>query len=58
MPTYEVSVRRSEIITFHVEADDADAAWDAYLLEGDEIGSYSDPQPEVLDVRELPERKP
>ena len=69
MPTYEVIVRRTEAVTFHVVADDADAAREACLSEGDEVGS-SCLDPEVVlvqtigqdiverSVRELPEVEP
>jgi hypothetical protein len=39
MPTYEVTVARTELIAFEVDAPDADQAEDRYLMDGEETGS-------------------
>ena len=36
---YEVTVTRTETITFELDAESADDAWQRYLLDGEETGS-------------------
>ncbi len=53
--TYEVTVVRTEHITFRVEADSPEAAMECYLMDGDEIGSKTVVGPIVVNVVQVVE---
>jgi hypothetical protein len=53
MPHYHVNVRRTEDITFAVEADSPEDAEARYLRDGDEIASSTDAFV-IIDIQEAP----
>lgn len=53
MPLYHVHVRRTEDLTFEIDAQNEDGARERYLRDGDEIASHLDTQPEVLYIEEI-----
>lgn len=55
MPTFHVTMRRTELITFSLIANDAEQAADEALMFGDEIGSELVAQPTVVEVVEITE---
>ncbi len=52
MPHFEVHVRRTEDITFAIEADDREDAEARYLSDGEEIASSTDAL-SVIEIEEV-----
>lgn len=50
MPGYIIEARRTELIYFRVNAENPEDAESRYLTDGEEIGSDSPSEPDVLSV--------